>query len=86
MLLFFSQVCSRFLGAFCVSLCLEKREPRLFEFITSFQQLGLPDEKSVLLDAFLSELHQDMDHDITWQGNNNTFKLSLCPSKFQYHN
>ena len=70
------RVVLEYLTSVCVKLFLERREPHLVKFNTEFQALTLADEKSDLLESFLTTLTGDLERDTIWQCNSSiNFKI-----------
>ncbi|XP_059157513.1 GTPase-activating protein and VPS9 domain-containing protein 1-like isoform X2 [Physella acuta] len=61
------EICSKHLTNICARNFLEKREKRLWKFITEFQKLSMSDEKIDLVEQFLQQLYQEMVSDPLWK-------------------
>lgn len=62
------RACRKFLVALCVRIFLERREDICRGFSKEFQLLTLPDEKTDLLDKFLTDLSHQLTRDHNWIG------------------
>ncbi|KAK3088488.1 hypothetical protein FSP39_019810 [Pinctada imbricata] len=63
-------VCNNHLTQVCVRLYVERKEGNVIKFITDFQKLTMPDEKTDLVEKFLQYLYQNMYQDPIWQASN----------------
>ncbi len=60
------RVCSQVLVSVCVRLFLERREKQLQQFVTSFRETSVADEKTASVESFLAELWTQLEEEPTW--------------------
>ncbi|XP_021376141.1 GTPase-activating protein and VPS9 domain-containing protein 1-like isoform X2 [Mizuhopecten yessoensis] len=66
----YKEVCNRHLTSVLVRMFIEKRETSVMKFISDFQKLSVPDEKTDFVEQFLQYLYQNMNQDPIWQASN----------------
>ncbi|XP_033725234.1 GTPase-activating protein and VPS9 domain-containing protein 1-like isoform X1 [Pecten maximus] len=68
----YKEVCSRHLTSVLVHMFIEKKETSVVKFISDFQKLSVPDEKTDFVEHFLQYLYQNMNQDQIWQASNDS--------------
>ncbi|XP_069121430.1 GTPase-activating protein and VPS9 domain-containing protein 1-like isoform X3 [Argopecten irradians] len=68
----YKDVCGRHLTSVLVRMFIEKKETSVIKFISDFQKLSVPDEKTDFVEQFLQYLYQNMNQDQIWQASNDS--------------